>query len=335
MAVSAFLKGVFHKKGGGYDGDLPRASVEPPPMVTESSRISRQKSEACFLNHLFSDSNSAQLTVAQKLVQQNVQRDLSKPEHRKTAVPRLPSVIPKLLRSLRDPDSSIRDYVVIVNKDPAMSAAVLKLANSAYFNPVAKPIDDIERAIIKLGLSGLRSVLSAAVMQPIVRKDSPYYTHTGQRLWAHSLNCALICDIVGNERKLERYKAYLTGLVHDIGKITIFSELCKQYQRNGDLNPGYRAFAPMLRHKATVLSHLIAKDWELPEDICLALEEQIDIEQGKEVTRYGQLLFQANIIAEIYTITTEAQRTKCTQLLRDFDMPVDLFQQLDRIANET
>ncbi len=139
----------------------------------------------------------------------------------------------------------------------------------------------------------------------------------------------MACEIVAPSRQLERFKVYLMGLVHDVGKMTLFSELCKQYQLNGDKKPGYHAFVPMLRRKATVLSYLIAKDWQLPEEICTALEEQIDIGDGKPVSAFGELLFQANIATEMYAVATLQQREKLVALLEAFDLPMYLYQSLD------
>lgn len=333
MAVSTFLKGVFNKKPQA-ESTLKAAAEDTRFEIVENPKVSRQQSEAAFLNFLINDSHREPLSVPQKLVLEIVQENLSKADYRQNAIPRLPMVIPKLLRSLRDPDSSAKDYVEIVNKDPVMSAAVLKLANSVYFNPIGTYIGDIERAIVKLGIAGIRSVLSAAVMQPIVQRESPYFSQTGQRLWAHSLNCAVTCDIAGQKRGLEQFKVYLMGLMHDIGKMTLFSELCKQYKLNGDQKPGYKAFVPMLRRRATVLSYLIAKDWQLPEEICTALEEQIDITNGKLVSPYGQLLFQANIATELYAVSNFPQRQKLEPILEFFNLPTDLYSRLDQISKQ-
>ncbi len=334
MAVTTFLRGVLGKKEGteGVSAapDLNTAKIP----IKESSKITRQQSEATFLHYLLRDAHKDPLSVPQKLVLEIAQDELSKKEYRETAVPRLPSVIPKLLRSLRHPDSSARDYVAIVNKDPVMSAAVLKLANSVYFNPIGAHIGDIERAIVKLGISGLRSVLSAAVMQPIVQRESPYFSQTGQRLWVHSLNCAVACELVGQQRGLERFKVYLLGLTHDIGKMTLFSELCKQFKLNGDDKPGFKAFVPMLRRRSAVLSYLIARDWQLPEEICHALEEQIDISEGKEVSPFGQLLYQTNIATEMYAVASDPQREKLQFLLKEFKLPADLFAKLDSVSKQ-
>lgn len=331
MTVSSFFRSVFGKNSRTPPNNPAPAAVVCLP-VREPSQLSQEECAQRFYQMLFTGSHSDPLSVPQKLAINQIKDALSKKEHRINAVPRLPMVVPKLLRSLRDPDSSARDYVAIINKDPVMSAAVLKLANSVYFNPAGAHIGDIERAIIKLGIDGLRSVLSAAVMQPIIQRDSPYFSQTGKRLWAHSLNTAIACEIIGHARRLERFKAYLLGLMHDVGKITLFSELCKQYKLNGDTTPGMQAFIPPLQAQATQLSAVIAKDWQLPEEICQALQEQVNIGPGKQVSALGQLLYQANIACEAYAVTPKGKTDSLQFLLTDFALPKNLFNKLDDVT---
>jgi HD-like signal output (HDOD) protein len=333
MTVSSFIRSVLGKSTPQTSNNSAATLVTYLP-VQASRNLDARESEGRFYQALFAGNRDNPLSVPQKLAISVVKESLTKKEHRLNAVPRLPMIVPKLLRSLRDPDSSVRDYVAIVNKDPVMSAAVLKLANSAYFNPIGVHIGDLERAIVKLGIDGLRSILSAAVMQPIIQRGSPYFSHTGQRLWSHSLNTAVACEVVGHARRMERFKAYLLGLVHDIGKITLFSELCKQYKLNGDTAPGLEAFVSPMQAHASQLSALIARDWQLPEDICLALQEQVAIVPGQQVSPMGLLLYQANIVCEAYTLTPKGKTDHLQFLITDFALPKNLFNKLDDVSTQ-
>lgn len=334
MAVGKFLRGVLKKEPASESNSASTSSGAKLELITDSPKLSGQQSSKAFYLHVFQDSTQQPLSVPQKLVIDVVRENLVKADYRASAVPRIPTVIPKLVRSLRDPDSSVRDYVNIVNKDPVMSAAVLKLGNSVYFNPIGARINDIERAIVKLGIDGLRSVLSAAVMQPIIQRESNYFSQTGQRLWQHSLNTAVACEIIGHARRQERFKVYLMGLVHDIGKITLFSELCKQFKLNGDSAPGRQAFTLPMMKLSNKLSYLIAKDWQLPDEICLALQEQINIGDGAKVSTYGKILYHANIACEAYAITTVKNREKLDFLIEDLELPRNLFNKLVEVSTQ-
>lgn len=318
----------------GEDGQS-RIEIEAPES------LSIHQAQAYFFQAMFDlDATAAlvntlnTLSLPQKLVIDVARSSLSEKDYRLKSVPRLPTVIPKLLRSLRDPDTSARNYVDIINKDPALSAAVLKLANSVYFNHTAKKIDNIEFAVVKLGIEGLRAVLSAAVMQPLVQRKTEYFNDFGVRLWEHTLAVAVACETLAVVRGYEPYKAYLLGLVHDIGKITLFSELSKQFRINaGSSAPLVEAFLPLLKEKSASLSAAIAMDWELPKEICSALQQQVGIEPGRQVDPYAHLLFQANLACEAYAATRYCVEfsIELPLLSRQLSLPETLFAELDSL----
>lgn len=321
------IASVFNKKE--------ESQLKEKKEVIEPKTFTISDASEAYHRYLFPKDTTQPLTVPQKLVVDVVKSGLQKKEVRDKAVPRLPMVIPKLLRSLRDPDSSAKDYVDIVNKDPVMSAAVLKLANSVYFNPIGKRINDIEPAVVKLGIQGLRSVLSAAVMQPIIQKDSAYFSTTGQKMWQHSLNTAVACEIIADYRQIPKFKVYVMGLVHDIGKTTIFSELCKQFKQNGEqVKPGHNAFVPLMKVLAPAVSYWIAKDWDLPKEICTALAEQTNIQAGYKVSTYGHLLYQANLATEAYVTQYESNENLANRVLEALELPEDLYEKLTLLTRD-
>ena len=303
--------------------------------VVEPSFFTIAQSRELYYHHLLPKDSTQKLTVPQTLVVDMVTSDLQKKDMRVKAVPRLPMVIPKLLKSLRDPNSSARHYVEIINKYPVMSAAVLKLANSVYFNPISKRINDIEPAVIKLGIDGLRSVLSAAVMQPIIQRESPYFSQTGAKMWQHSLHCAVACELIAEHRGMEKFKVYVMGLIHDIGKITVFSELCNQFKKHDEhVAPGYNAFVPSMKKMSDAVSYLVAKDWELPKDVCRALAEQAKVKNGEKISPYAMVLYQANLLAETYaTVRTKNERL-ASRVLEALSLPADIYEKLDMLGKE-
>ncbi len=335
------FKRLFIKSASNQDvvtpqskSDLSTGPVAPTvSAIVDPGTITYNYSRKNFYRLLLpGDQYDTPVTVPQKLVADILRNSLKQAEDLTNFVPRLPSVVPKLLRSLRDPDASSRDFVDIIRKDPAITAAVLKLANSVYFNPVSKSIADIDVAVVKLGINGLRAVLSAAVLQPVLDKRSPYFSGFGTTIWHHSLHCAVVAEQLAGRYKLEPFKAYLLGLVHDSGKITLFSELCRQMQKNGGNEaPGVGAFLPLLTEYSLSLSYEIAKDWRLPEDLCAALKQQLNFTVGDQVSPYARVLAEANLIAEQYAMwqAGESPEEVCRQLLKKFELPANMY---DRLA---
>lgn len=328
----------FRSVFGASSNNEPSKTVSDGIEVVQPSTFSILTAQYGFYTTILGNIDDRKpLTVPQKLVLTVVEKSLEDQQTRIKAVPRLPSVIPKLLQSLRDPKTAASDYVKIINKDPAMSTAVLKLANSVYFNPTDKKVTSIETAVVKLGIDGLRSVMSAAVMQPVIQRKSHYYSQFGHKLWQHSLCCAVACELIAKRRGLQPFKAYLLGLVHDIGKITIFSELCNQFELNNDkAQPGYAAFAPPMQSASETLSHTVAQDWDLPDEICSALEQQINLTAGGQIGPYAHVLYQANLACEIYAIASAdpSQSEAAQQAMLDMSLPENLFETLDSLSHD-
>ena len=264
--------------------------------------------------------------------------------HRSKIIPRLPAIIPQLIRSLKNPKASSQDYVRIIRRDPSMSAGVLKLANSVYFNPINQTISSIEVAVIKLGIDGLRSVLSAVVMQPVIQQKTRYFSHFGQKLWLHSLATAVICELLAKNRGVDPYKAYLLGLTHNIGKITIFSELCQQLKNlPSEQRPSRNTFIPLLQKRSEKLSYEIAKDWQLPDDIISALKQQASLTQHDNLGPISQLLLHSKKISTLYLLnqkTLNQQNQKhppkelqqyLTQQLTQLQLPENTFSLLENL----
>ncbi|TQV76060.1 HDOD domain-containing protein [Exilibacterium tricleocarpae] len=305
------------------------ATISPLPVLGQDTIETR------FYTALIPPASGAQppLTVPQKLTVDLVRKNLMQADKLPQAIPHLPAVIPRLLRSLRDPEASVRDYADIIEREPAISGAVLKLANTVYFNPAGKAIASIETAVVKLGIMGLRTVLAAAVMQPVVQRSSPYFSQFGEKLWHHSLTCAVACEIIARHYQSEPFKAYMAGLVHDMGKITVFSELCREFALNPDsTHLGGQAFVPLMRALSGPLSHQIAQTWQLPEAICTALAQQINIGPGSRVSTYGLILYQANKISEVLCAAQLHPQAAAEQLCRALQLPDTLPATLRKVS---
>ena len=324
------------------------ASGDPPPRADKQERprdaaaATTELATPAIITARFYDSlmpaapaGHAVSGAAQRPALDTVRQSLSQPQALARVAPHLPAVIPRLLRSLRDSGASARDYVAIIHEDPALSAAVLRLANSAHFNPLEKPVDNTATAVVKLGTSGLRTVLSAAVMQPIIQRRCRYFSQFGEKLWRHSLACALACQLIAPRHQVEPFIAYLTGLLHDVGKITVFSELCKAYALIDDAEAlGRDAFVPLMQDISAQLSYQIARAWEMPESICSALREQIDVQSPQRLSACGLILYQANLVTEVFAATELHPPASLENLCRAWGLPPGLVDALGRVSTD-
>jgi HD-like signal output (HDOD) protein len=272
--------------------------------------------------------DSASLSVPEKLVRQVVEQQLRNGDLRRAAVPRLPTVIPLLLKQLRDPNASARDYVAVIRQDPVVAAAVLTFANSAYFNPYRKPVDNFEQAVATLGINGLRLVLSTAVLQPIVRGGGE---SVPQRVWEQSFACAICCQQLAEREQLDIFKAYLAGLVHNIGVVTIYNQTQQQSQQHlPTAQPGFNLLLQLIDQWSQPLAYWIAQDWQLPVEIVRALGAQGEKSSSGNVP-LAAVLQRASQFSEAYMLNRAGQleRNVLLQLAAVERFPNDILATLD------
>lgn len=196
-------------------------------------------------------------------------------EFRLQSTPRLPAVVPQLLRCLNDKKSSNDDFVKLIKQDPSIAAAVLKTANSAFFNPNNKVIDSFQRAVVILGTQGLRSLLCTTMLQPITSDKKSGKNNFGKNLWAHSLRVGISAQLIAATQSGDPFLGYLSGLFNNIGEITLFSQLntCDLEDEKELAN----AFYYLQQRCAKSLSASIIKQWEIPGGI-----EDIVMRQGDD-----------------------------------------------------
>src|ERR1044071_3014471 len=85
-------------------------------------------------------------------------------------LPPAPHILVKLLRALDEPDTDVSRIVDLISFDPALTANVLKMCNSAAF-AAAEPIKDIEEAVGRLGLQPIFRLVAATNSKGVFRLD--------------------------------------------------------------------------------------------------------------------------------------------------------------------
>ncbi|MCD6151895.1 MAG: HDOD domain-containing protein, partial [Deltaproteobacteria bacterium] len=138
-------------------------------------------------------------------------------------LPTLPAVIPKLLSLMDNPKSSAAEVTEVISHDPALTAKLLKVANSAYYGFPAK-ISDLKHAVALLGFNLVKSLaISIGVIKNLPRgKQSAYFSASG--LWLHSLAVATVMQDMGRRfysRDDNHDYLFIIGLLHDLGKVVL------------------------------------------------------------------------------------------------------------------
>lgn len=146
-------------------------------------------------------------------------------------LPSFPDIPFRIKKALDDPDITAREVAQIVATDPVFSARILNVANSAALARVSGPISDIPNAVTRIGFRMAHAVAMSVAMSQVMQ-DAPVGKVRDRltRLWRHSLSVAALSYLIAKSRRAwNPDEAMLAGLMHDIGKVYIFSRAHKEY----------------------------------------------------------------------------------------------------------
>jgi HD-like signal output (HDOD) protein len=226
-------------------------------------------------------------------------------------VPRIPEVIPQVLRSLNDEESSAAELSRLVAQDVVLTAEVIREANSAYYRPMSA-VKTIEAAIMMLGQNGLRMLLARIGFRPIIKMQSDGFSRrVAPQIWGQSEKCALAASLMAPGLTAGVFESYLAGLMQNVGLVVAF-RLADQVCQNGTV-PVSGEFGVALLARSRQISAEIAKHWEFPHDVADAIAHAGDpgesslalaLSQGDRIAKL-RLLIDGAMLGEDDPLATE------------------------------
>lgn len=137
-------------------------------------------------------------------------------------LPCAPSLLPRLIAALQDNASGADEIEAIIRLDPALSAATLRVANSAFF-ATGEPVASVAAAVIRLGM---REIFRLSALALINRWETgsgrgAYRGDPGD-FCRHALCTALAAEALAEAtERVDPQNAYTAGLVCDLGKLAV------------------------------------------------------------------------------------------------------------------
>jgi HD-like signal output (HDOD) protein len=192
-------------------------------------------------------------------------------------MPTIPVVLVPLLRCLEQPLDTLdlQQVVDLISQDKSVAAQCLHMANSPLYGRWT-PVDSICGAVVALGMQRMRDIaLSCSVLALLPKNRTSVDPAV---FWEHSLGCALVCRQFALKIGFtDPAKAYLAGLLHDIGLV---AELCVVPEEFQDaLELARRQGIPLHEAEATTLGlthcdsgKIVAEKWHLSDDLVAVAE---------------------------------------------------------------
>ena len=307
--------------------------ITPDDSELPSGAIAADDIEDRFYRLIFGVRPSAEpaLTAAEQMILRRVRDTFGSERFDVNHLPRLPSVVPQLMRALRSDDADSRMLAEQIERDAVLVGEIIRVANSAWYR-TTRPVTGLAQAITLLGQDGLRRVVMQLVMRPILRTDSSEaHRLAGERLWEHAERCSRAAIHLGRNI-CDPFEAFLAGLVSHTGA----QMLLKEIEAHDDSSlPFSQPFVAALAQQIERLSLHAARHWNFPSRVVQALAERADPSDAGARTPLGRALLAASRIAMLDVLIeqglaepdavlmavpgqpfTQGQLTACSEALR-------------------
>lgn len=134
-------------------------------------------------------------------------------------LPTAPRVMQRVVASFSSEDVTIGEIADLIQSDPVLSARLLRLANSSYFQ-VSRSVESVDDAIRILGMAMVRHLVLAGGMVGAYVNIPGIDLH---QFWTHSLYTACTARWLAEHTGINRDQAFTLGLMHGIGQLQMHS----------------------------------------------------------------------------------------------------------------
>ncbi len=180
-------------------------------------------------------------------------------------LPSLPAVALKIINASKDPDISLHEVASIISSDPAISAKLLKIANSPLYSQ-RRTLNNLREALTLLGFNAsLTIALSFSLLQSLGGQNVNH-----ENYWKRSIVSASIARILGARLGISKLEdLFLASLLQDIGVLVIQCITNSPYPLNSE-----KSFTHIerivLENKILGVDHSVVgawllQSWQLPD----------------------------------------------------------------------
>ncbi|HVZ31325.1 MAG TPA: HDOD domain-containing protein, partial [Polyangiaceae bacterium] len=194
------------------------------------------------------------------------------------SVPPYPAAAMRLRTLLESNKYGLSQVADAAGADPALAAALLRVANSSLYRGDGPPLTTLLRAVNRLGARAVSSLALAAGIGSEACAPGPL-ADVKYRVWRRSITCALGAQRFAATRGVEAEAAFLAGLLHGFGRSVALACVEKLILGSSRAHTAEEWLALVETHRAP-LADRVARAWQLPETIVEAMSSNAPSEQA-------------------------------------------------------
>ena len=186
-------------------------------------------------------------------------------------LPVLPEVAAQLLKLTGDVDCNIGDVVPLIKRDQSLTSHLLRIANSVRYN-TGVTVSSVQQAVARLGLLAVREIVVLISCKCRVFDVPEFEPHVRQS-FRYSLATAAFAQEIARVRRMNVEEAFLTGLLHDVGRPILFQALADRRRTHGLVASEAEVLRVAGESRISFAAKLIVQ-WELSQRVGEAVQFQ-------------------------------------------------------------
>ncbi len=206
-------------------------------------------------------------------------------------LPTLPEVALRVREIASDPDADVVKLSKALENDTAMSARIIKVANSPLLR-ASRVIEDLKSAVSRLGINYTSNLATSLAMQQMFQATSDAIDQRMRETWQRSTEVAGIAHVLARHyTKLKPDQATLAGIVHRIGVLPILTYA----EDHRALLRDTTALDELIDELHPTIGRRILETWDFPPELVIVPEEHRNFGRVVAKADYADLIMVANL----------------------------------------
>jgi len=216
-------------------------------------------------------------------------------------LPPFPRNLVALTELLEETEVDVDQVVSLIQYDPALTALVMRLCNSAYFGAASRA-SDLREATTRLGFNEIYQLVASLSTAALLRPSQKGYGIEAGELWRHSVAAGLIGKCIALERDDNPSVVFTACLLHDIGKVVLSRGLESKYNEVVAETKGLEGTMQAVEKKLLGFDHAevggrLLERWQFAPRLSEAVRWHHDPAEAGEHARLAAYACLANMIA--------------------------------------
>lgn len=177
-------------------------------------------------------------------------------------LPSAPEIMQVILSEMDQENVSVRAVASLIERDRALTAALLRLANSVLFTNTCA-VTTVVQALTFLGLRRVRNLVIGLSLWDVFGGWLGKGRRLRPLLWEHAISVAATAKCIAGRTGVSSAEAFAAGLLHDIGKVALGHRLGDEYWDLLELADARHADLVALEHEVLEYDHALVAEWVL------------------------------------------------------------------------